>query len=232
MFLLGDSLTWLRQINDESVNTVITSPPYWALRDYKTEGQLWGGAPDCDHEWNTVQARLAHQNRNNNEGSNAKVFANPKRANSDDRLGTTSFCTRCNAWKGSLGLEPTFQLYIDHLVEIFDEVKRVLTNDGSCWVVLGDTYGSHKGEGGPNISQQTSKNWNSHAPIKGFEKSLLQIPQRFAIAMIDHGWILRNDLIWHKRNCMPSSARDRFTIDYEHVFFFVKSKKYYFKTQY
>jgi len=175
MFLLGDSLTWLRQINDESVNTVITSPPYWALRDYKVEGQV--------------------------------------------------------------GLESSFQQYVARLIEIFDQVKRVLTKDGSCWVVLGDTYTGtgNKGEWtDPKYDQgrngQVVALNNKVEGIK--DKSLCQIPQRFAIAMIDRGWILRNDIIWHKRNCMPSSAKDRFTIDYEHVLFFVKSKKYYFKTQY
>lgn len=148
----GNALDVLKTFPDECVDMVITSPPYWALRDYGAEGQL--------------------------------------------------------------GLESTFQEYINKLCDIFDEVKRVLKKSGSCWVNLGDAYsGSGKGVGG----------------IKS--KSLLQIPSRFAIEMCNRGWILRNEIIWHKPNAMPSSVNDRFTVDYEKLFFFVKSKKYYFKQQ-
>jgi DNA modification methylase len=148
----GNALDVLKTFPDESVDMVITSPPYWALRDYGAEGQL--------------------------------------------------------------GLETTFQEYINKLCDIFDEVKRVLKKSGSCWVNLGDAYsGSGKGVGG----------------IKS--KSLLQIPSRFAIGMCNRGWILRNEIIWHKPNAMPQSVRDRFTVDYEKLFFFVKSKKYYFEQQ-
>lgn len=139
---------------------------------------------------------------------------------------------------GQLGLEPTFQEYINKLVTVFDEIKRVLKKEGSCWVVIGDTYGTHA-SGGKNCMRNFRK--ADIAVVNGigtmkkktnFEKSLLMIPERFAIAMIDHGWILRNKIIWHKRNCMPSSAKDRFTIDYEYLYFFTKSQKYYFETQY
>lgn len=148
----GNALDVLKTFPDECVDMVITSPPYWALRDYGAEGQL--------------------------------------------------------------GLESTFQEYINKLCDIFDEVKRVLKKSGSCWVNLGDAYsGSGKGVGG----------------IKS--KSLLQIPSRFAIEMCNRGWILRNEIIWHKPNAMPSSVNDRFTVDYEKLFFFVKSKKYYFEQQ-
>ena len=142
--ICGDALTELKNLESESVDCCVTSPPYWALRDYKTEGQI--------------------------------------------------------------GRETTIQEYIDKLTSIFLEVKRVLKKTGSCWIVIGDTYSK--------------------------EKSLCMIPSRFAISMIDNGWILRNDIIWYKRNAMPSSAKDRFTVDYEHVFFFTKSQKYYFETQY
>ena len=108
--------------------------------------------------------------------------------------------------EGQLGFEPTFQLYIGHLQEIFDEVYRVLTPTGTCWVNLGDTFNG--------------------------EKSLCNIPHRFAISMTDNGWIERNCIIWHKPSCMPSSAKDRFTVDFEYVFFFVKNKKYWFEQQF
>jgi site-specific DNA-methyltransferase (adenine-specific) len=166
--ICGSNIDILKTLPDESVNCCITSPPYWALRDYGVDGQL--------------------------------------------------------------GLEPTFQEYLDKLIAIFDEVKRVLRKDGTCWVVLGDTY-----SGGVN-SNDSKKVYGAKTlkPIKaiGFQcKSLLQIPSRFAIMMTDHGWILRNEIIWYKPNAMPSSVKDRFTVDFEKVFFFVKNKKYWFEQQ-
>ena len=183
-----DSLEVLKILESESIDCVITSPPYWALRDYGVEGQL--------------------------------------------------------------GLEPTFQEYITKLCDIFDEVKRVLKKDGTCWVNIGDTYGgSGKGAGG--FSSKSTLAGNTSESVKGskmakeswsfdkkpltkndVQKCLCQIPSRFSIEMTNRGWILRNEIIWHKPNCMPSSVRDRFTVDFEKVFFFVKSKKYHFQQQF
>lgn len=149
---------------------VMTSPPYWNLRNYQVEGQL--------------------------------------------------------------GLEFEFQEYINKLCDIFDEIKRVLKKEGNCWVNLGDTYSGHK--------KRNTDNKNKNANIVNIikitknmqSKSLIQIPYRFSIEMCNRGWILRNIIIWHKPNCMPSSVKDRFCIDYEPLFFFTKNKKYYFNTQY
>ena len=155
----GDALDILKTLPNESIDMVITSPPYYGLRDYGVEGQL--------------------------------------------------------------GLEKTFQEYLDNLILIFNEVKRVLKAEGTCWVNLGDSYS------GSNIKYQGQKPGKTNLP----NKSLLQIPSRFAIMMVDNGWILRNEIIWHKPNCMPSSVNDRFTVDYEKLFFFTKNKKYYFEQQ-
>jgi site-specific DNA-methyltransferase (adenine-specific) len=176
--LHGSAYDKLKELDSESVDCCITSPPYWALRDYKTEGQL--------------------------------------------------------------GLEPTFQEYITKLIEIFNQVKRVLKKTGSCWVNIGDTYSGSGGASGHN-----EDSYNKAGAVKGNEakykqikpdnipaKSLCLIPQRFAIAMVDAGWICRNTIIWYKPNCMPSSAKDRFTVDFEYLFFFTKSQRYYFDTQY
>ena len=105
---------------------------------------------------------------------------------------------------------------------------------GSCWVNLGDTYsGSGKGVGG--IKERTKESWvfDKKPTIEEQlpSKSLLQIPSRFAIEMCNRGWILRNEIIWYKPNAMPQSVRDRFTVDFEKLFFFTKNKKYYFKQQ-
>ena len=171
----GNSLEELKKLPEKSINMVMTSPPYWALRDYGVEGQL--------------------------------------------------------------GLEPTFDEYINKLCDIFDEVKRVLRDDGTCWVNLGDTYGGSGGSSGHNEDTKnlgySTKNMGAVAGgTKTYQpKCLVMIPMRFAIEMVNRGWILRNVIIWHKSNCMPSSVKDRFTVDFEYLFFFSKQKNYYFETQ-
>jgi site-specific DNA-methyltransferase (adenine-specific) len=123
----------------------MTSPPYWALRDYGIEGQL--------------------------------------------------------------GLEPDFREYISRLLQVFDELNRVLKRTGSFYLNLGDTYS--RGRLVP-------------------AKCMIGIPWRIALALIDNGWILRNDVVWNRPNSMPSSVKDRLSNTYEHIFHLVKSKKYYY----
>lgn len=140
-----------------------------------------------------------------------------------------------------LGSEKHYQTFIDSLCSIFDEVKRVLKPEGTCFVNLGDSYSSDtKGGGGTHYPdgtpyKQTTNKGSRYGTTK-FDsdlpnKCLCLIPERFAIEMIDKGWILRNQIIWHKPNQMPSSATDRFTVDFEKIFFFVKQQKYYFEQQ-
>ena len=144
-----------------------------------------------------------------------------------------------------LGLEENFQTYINHLCDIFDEVKRVLKKEGTCWVNISDTYyGSGNGTNDYRTEQSKSisgKRFDYNSMIQATQnknlkllpsKCLCQIPSRFAIEMCNRGWILRNEIIWYKPNCMPSSVKDRFTVDFEKIFFFVKNKKYWFETQY
>ena len=228
--LHGDALTKLKEIPDNYVDCIITSPPYWALRDYKTEGLVWDGDSNCKHEWNTKE-RYIHRGTTKSKKLTEGMITEGKTID--------SFCSKCNAWKGQLGQEPTIDLFVNHLVQIFDECKRVLKKEGTCWVVIGDTYNTrtitNKDRPKWGELQRASKSTTTYFPKQSLKtmqhKSLCMIPERFAIAMIDKGWILRNKIIWHKRNCMPSSAKDRFTIDYEFVYFFTKSQKYYFKTQ-
>ena len=144
-----------------------------------------------------------------------------------------------------LGSEKHFKDFVINLCNVFDEVQRVLKPTGTCFINLGDTYG---GSGsGTTKNADTSKyvenskqvyvlpNGTSKASqFRGtaMNKSLCMIPERFAIEMIDRGWCLRNQIIWHKPNQMPSSAKDRFTVDFEKVFFFVKQPTdYYFEQQ-
>lgn len=138
-----------------------------------------------------------------------------------------------------IGIEQTPQEYIDRLVEVFDEVYRVLTKDGTLWLNIGDSYaGSGKGPmslavagNGKNkaLFQKDSriyevpKKWGS---IKA--KDLIGIPWMLAFALRERGWYLRSDIIWYKKNCLPESVKDRPTKTYEHIFLLAKSRQYYF----
>jgi len=135
--------------------------------------------------------------------------------------------------KGQIGLESTPGEYVSNLCNIFDGVRRVLKKSGTLWVNIGDCYGGYQGK---NNGYPDRKNEVAHVPqIKrnsNTAKSLLCVPELFLIEMIRRGWICRNKIIWHKNNVMPSSAKDRFTIDYEMLYFFVKNKKYFFEKQF
>ena len=245
LILHGHTLTKLKKFPNESINCIMTSPPYWALRDYgggldmvwdercdncqefKKDCKCKKGYYQCEHEWDeNIQTSRGGYSEDSIVGNNAKIKREPIKSN---------FCQKCGAWKGQLGLEPTFDLYIKHLCNIFDEVKRVLRKDGTCWINIGDTYwgGGQGGNDYPGKQVVPSSGYGHKAKgISYSNKSLVMIPFRFAIEMVNRGWILRNTIIWHKPNCMPSSVKDRFTVDFEYLFFFTKNKKYYFETQY
>ncbi len=257
----GHAVNIMRQMPDNWVNCIITSPPYWGLRDYGIEPLIWDGDPECEHTFDSDNAyhdnlryRVGHNTTVGNN-VNPEIYTIKKTGGLNGKLGennpahfesSSQFCSICIAWRGSLGLEPSMEMYINHLCSIFDEAKRVLKDDGSLWVNIGDTYasngsqetrfwhgsnqGKHQlGNGDGLLSKEYSGRCRTNEVPS---KSLCMIPFRFAIEMGNRGWILRNDLIWHKPNCMPSSAKDRFTVDFEHVFFFTKSKRYYFKQQF
>lgn len=139
--ILGDCLSVLKSMESNSINCIITSPPYWGMRAYDNE--------EDEHE---------------------------------------------------IGNEKTFDQYLENLVTVFNEAKRVLTKDGSFWLNLGDKY---------------------------IDKALLGMPWRVALALIDNGWVLRNDVIWHQLKG-TQSCKDRLRDSYEHFFHFVKSKKYFY----
>lgn len=196
--------------------------------------RVWDGDIACNHEWVDEKKIINVGSSLKSTLRNGKGREQTEKYTSTSREVQTNFCLKCGAWKGSLGLEPTFDLFIRHLCDIFDEVKRVLKKEGTCWVNLGDTYsGNKKGKTDKKISdylKEESKSLHKKATIT--EKNLCLIPFRFALEMQNRGWILRNVIIWHKPNCMPSSVKSRFTVDFEYVFFFVKNKKYYFERQY
>lgn len=141
--------------------------------------------------------------------------------------------------QGQIGLEPTWKEYIMHIIDVCREIKRLLKKVGSMYMVMGDIYaGSHCGKGDKTLFQnyrrlKVAENLyekdGPQAKATGYQpKCLMGIPWRLAFILIDDGWILRNDIIWHKPNAMPSSVKDRLTTTYEHIFHFVKRRKYYY----
>ncbi len=189
-----DALEGLRQLADQSVDCVMTSPPYWSTRDYNVLESSWSDGSSC-----------------------------------------------------GLGLEVNANDYVRHLCEVFDEVKRVLKKTGTVWVNLGDTYAGSWGNNAPNGIKGvqrgrtvSGRRWNrpgyqgttfrppSSAKQGVRQKSLCLIPERFALGMVERGWILRNRVVWHKPNHMPASVKDRLTQTWEYLLFFVKQKRYLF----
>ena len=139
--------------------------------------------------------------------------------------------------EGQLGLEKTPEEYVEKVVAIFREVRRVLRNDGTLWLNLGDSYagGGRAGKGGVQIwggIESTNQKRVYGAPtekIKGLKtKDLVGIPWRVAFALQADGWYLRQDIIWHKPNPMPESVRDRCTKAHEYIFLLSKSERYYY----
>jgi len=234
--ILGHALNVLPQLPAESVSCVTTSPPYWGLRDYGIEPVIWDGDKDCKHIWKIEITKRPNASSGKTDWAKEKLAIKgvenyQEYVDYHKRETTSDFCQRCNAWRGSLGLEPTFKLYIKHLCDIFDEVKRVLRKDGTCFVNIGDSYA--------NTGVVNKSEWKHKESIGTVDKkikiplpskSLCDIPYRFSIEIINRGWIKRNTIIWHKPNCMPSSADDRFTVDFEYLFFFSKSNKTLFWT--
>lgn len=176
---LGDALAVVRQLESGSVNCIVTSPPYFGLRDYGEAGQY--------------------------------------------------------------GLEATPFEYVETMRALFAELRRVLADDGTLWLNLGDTYSTRVAvrpsshQDGLQDREDLRKDWKRDK-VRGLtrmptflpEKNLMGIPWRVAFALQDDGWILRNDIIWHKSSGMPESVRDRLGNRHEHVFMFSKAKRYWF----
>lgn len=240
----------LRQLPDECVQCVVTSPPYWGLRNYGLKPIIWDDHNGCEHEFSATLNPMG-----NGTGT---TFRRDRKAGQKRGGHQPGFCIHCNAWCGSLGLEPTFELYISHIVQIFREVKRVLKKNGTLWLNLGDAYaGSGKGIGSNHGKavygdKDIGKiDWNL-TQLKS--KDLCGIPWRIAFALQNDGWWLRSDIIekqiwlcpccgkemilvrqncdrdiiWEKTNCMPGSYKDRPTRNFDYIFLLSKSQRYYY----
>lgn len=174
----GDCIKSLKNMPEQSINTCITSPPYYGLRDYGVKGQL--------------------------------------------------------------GLEETPKQFVDNLVNVFKEVRRVLRDDGTVWLNLGDSYAAQKGKGfnthtdqgtGNRVQEMQKKYGDIKVKTVLPAKNLVGIPWRVALALQQDGWYLRQDIIWHKPNPMPESVKDRCTKAHEYIFLLSKSTKYYFDNE-
>lgn len=167
--LIGDCIEQMQTLESQSVNSVVTSPPYYALRDYGEDGQI--------------------------------------------------------------GLEPTLGEYIEKMVEVFREVHRVLRDDGTVWLNVGDSYngtggaGGDYNEGGLRAGQPKYRGKNDTAFKR---KDLMLVPHRLAIALQDDGWYVRQDIVWSKPNPMPEPVKDRCVKAHEYIFLLSKKPKYYF----
>ena len=238
----GNVLDALKQIPDDSVDCIITSPPYYGLRMYEGADTIWDGKSNCKHIFDIpVKTGLLHENRNGLGDSELENTERRQQLHEKAFKQTSFMCSKCGAWKGQLGNEPTYQQYIEHIMMVTRELKRVLKKTGTMFWNMGDSYsGSHQGSGATKKSesgiQDITKDYfasgtERETPLAHYDieaKSLMMIPERLAMAMVDSGWILRNSIIWYKRNGMPRSVKDRLSNKWEYVFFFTKSKKYYF----
>ena len=165
----GNSLEVLKSLPDNSIDCCVTSPPYYALRDYGCDGQI--------------------------------------------------------------GLEETPEKYIESLCDVFSEVRRVLTPEGTLWLNIGDSYNGNK-VGNTEVvkNKKVSESNDFHKKLWGGAKpkDLIGIPWMLAFALRSQGWYLRQDIIWHKGNPLPESVTDRCTKSHEYIFLLSKSQKYYF----
>jgi len=235
----GDCLQVLPTLPAESVQCVVTSPPYYGLRDYGTA--TWeGGSAECDHK--TGKNARNDGNRNGKDG-----FAGNRNLEGHADMGALLYrdtCPKCGARRvdSQIGLEQTPAEYVEKMVQVMREVWRVLRDDGTLWLNLGDSYaGSGKGRNADGTHQEGGKQGTNRGTVEGRltktdtgelkPKDLLGIPWRVAFALQDDGWYLRADIIWHKPNPMPESVTDRPTKAHEYIFLLTKSARYYFDSE-
>jgi DNA modification methylase len=213
----------------------VTSPPYWAQRQYGT-AQWEGGDALCDHR--TTQLRRGV----NLAASAASTRGGAKKAAKVGWIQAGTVCPKCGALRADkqIGQEATPEAYTVRMVEVFREVRRILRDDGTLWLVIGDAY--HSGDKGGYERSTTGKQATCRGTVKGLTpnrltqtglkpKDLVGVPWRVAFALQADGWYLRKDNIWYKPNPMPESVTDRCTTAHEYIFHFSKSERYYYDAE-
>lgn len=216
---------------NKCVHTIVTSPPYYGLRDYGTA--TWqGGDVDCEHKGEPMRTK-AYINSNTGTGNDVKNF--------ESFQPYKNICGKCGAIRidAQIGLEVTPDEYIANLVAVFRECKRILRDDGTLWVNIGDSYASNGEVGQTDDATQwrkgaleNGKRSRGRGAGNGIKpKDLIGIPWMLAFALRADGWYLRQDIIWAKPNPMPESVKDRCTKSHEYIFLLSKSAKYYYDSE-
>jgi len=202
--IYGNTLEVIKGIKSDTIDCIITSPPYWALRVYGIEkNTIWGGDPLCQHEWNKERVGFHPSNWVTLVNSPALQ----KLCGTKPKGDSSYLCPKCGAWMGLLGSEPSPQQYVRNILLLTAELFRILKPSGSFYLNIDDTHS--KG-------------------VVVTRKSLCGIPEHIVVGMTDsQKWIRRNTIIWEKVNTLPESAKDRFTVNTEYIYFFVKSQHYY-----
>lgn len=190
-------------LEDNSVHCAILSPPYLGLRWYAgAQYTIWSDN-DCEHDWETFLRKAQTGGKSKKQMSNKGVTG-------EGWVAGHKICRKCGALACPLGWEPTVKQYVNNIVAIFHEIRRVLRPDGTAWLVIADSY-AKKADG------------NGIKPT-----DLMMVPAEVAIALRNDGWWLRDDIIWHKKNPMPYSGGRRPTTAHEFVFLMGNSKDYYY----
>jgi DNA modification methylase len=250
--LQGDCIEVLKGVGDRTVQTCVTSPPYYGLRDYSTAS--WeGGDEGCDHiDANKLAERMRQKKSMIAVGE--RTDGSTRTRAHDVSIGKEwqyrDTCPKCGAVRvdKQIGLEETPEQYIANLVAVFREVRRVLKDDGTLWLNLGDSYWGGKGQSAQAWStehqdrdtmekaQHQITGMGETRPTDGKHdiykpKDLLMIPARVALALQADGWWLRSEIVWHKPNPMPESVTDRPTKSHEMIYLLAKSAKYYYDAE-
>lgn len=231
MIHVGDCRVILPTLKKGSVQTCVTSPPYWGLRDYGT-GTWEGGEAECKHIASNGSGREGRDTPGGRGGS----FPH-------DEVPFKSECGKCGAKRidSQIGLEATPEEYVAALVGVFRLVREALADDGTVWLNLGDSYcatdkwgGGKSGNAGKHTVADDGSvpSWavrSKRVALDGIKpKDLVGIPWRVAFALQADGWYLRSEIIWHKPNTMPESVTDRPTKSHETVFLLSKRPTYYY----
>lgn len=221
--LTGDCRDVLRTMPDESVHCVVTSPPYFGLRDYGTATWV-GGDPACSH----VRLKRGASTIDGGGYQSREIYA--------------VTCRQCGAQRidRQIGLEETPTAFVAEMVAVFREVRRVLRKDGTLWLNLGDSYAGSWGAQAKRVTPgEISRNSVTNHPKRAQQtgsirdaglkaKDRMMIPARVALALQADGWWLRDEIVWHKPNPMPSSVTDRTTPSHEMVYMLSRSARYHY----
>ena len=211
--LFGDCRETLKEF-DGKVRTCVTSPPYYGLRDYGTATWV-GGDPNCNHMRDSKvkpeNCITGHKNHDKMSGVGDAIYK--------------TICPKCGAVRqdSQIGLEQTPEEYVEEMVKVFRLVRDNLTDDGTLWLNIGDSYYNYRSDGNypKQTVSKTRQDLPQSTPVRGNKlqglksKDLIGIPWMLAFALRADGWYLRQDIIWHKPNPMPESVKDRCTKAHE-----------------